>query len=119
YLAPGEFHLKVKKGRTTPAVIDLDPEPSNSLHRPSVDQMLLSVALAFPGTALGVVLTGMGQDGLIGAREMKKGNSQVFAQARASCVVYGMPRAIVEEHLADKILPLEDMKAQILKAVKR
>ena len=118
YLAPGDFHMKVKKGHATPAVIDLEPEPAGSLHRPSVDQMFLSVARAYPGNALGVVLTGMGQDGLLGAREMKKNNSPIFAQLKESCVVYGMPRAIVDENLADKILPLEEMKAQILKAVK-
>jgi two-component system chemotaxis response regulator CheB len=75
--------------------------------------MFLSVAENIPGRALGVVLTGMGYDGLIGAKAMKKTNSPVFAQDEESCVVYGMPKAIVDGHLADRIVPLGSMAKRI------
>jgi two-component system chemotaxis response regulator CheB len=112
-LAPGNLHLKLqKKGRGRP-FINLDTEPSDSLHRPSVDQMFLSLAENVPGRALGVVLTGMGYDGLVGAKAMKATNSPIFAQEEKSCVVYGMPRGIVEAHLADRIFPLGSMAKRI------
>ena len=112
-IAPGNFHMKLKKNAGGVPSINLDPDPSDTLHRPSVDQMFLSVAENLPGKALGVVLTGMGYDGLIGAKAMKRTNSPIFAQEEKSCVVYGMPRAIVEGHLADRVFPLSSMAKKI------
>lgn len=112
-IAPGNVHMKLKKSAGGPPSINLDPDPSDSLHRPSVDQMFLSVAENVPGKALGVVLTGMGYDGLIGAKAMKATNSPIFAQDEKSCVVYGMPRGIVEARLANSIFPLSSMAKRI------
>lgn len=78
-------------------------------YRPSVDITFASAARAFPGQVLALVLTGMGNDGREGARLLKQTNSTVWAQNEASCVVYGMPMAIVEDGLADQILPLSEI----------
>ena len=71
------------------------------------------MAAKFGPDVLLVVLTGMGKDGLEGAREVKKNGGRVLAEAEASCVVYGMPRAVVEENLADQVLELRDLPAAI------
>ncbi len=118
-IAPGGAHLKVarKASGTGTAKVVLDSEPVDSLHRPSVDELFLSVASWFPSSALGVIMTGMGHDGFVGAKEMKKTNSHLFAQDEKSSVVYGMPRAIVDGNLADKVVPLNQMHLEILQAL--
>jgi two-component system chemotaxis response regulator CheB len=87
------------------------------VYRPSVDALMLSVAEYFPGRALGVILTGMGNDGLRGLTELKKTGGRVFAQNEETCVVYGMPKAVVEAGIADKVLPLEEIAGEIVNAV--
>jgi two-component system chemotaxis response regulator CheB len=96
----------------------LDVTPMNSLHKPSVDVLFASAAKA-RGRVLGVVLTGMGDDGLEGARAIRASGGHVIAEAASSCVVYGMPRAVVENGLANEIVPLERMAAAIAAAVTR
>jgi two-component system chemotaxis response regulator CheB len=76
--------------------------------------MLKSVADNYGGAVLGVIMTGMGSDGLEGIREVKKNGGTAFAQNMETCVVYGMPRAIVDNGLADKIIPIENMAAEIV-----
>ncbi|MBI5178078.1 MAG: chemotaxis response regulator protein-glutamate methylesterase [Nitrospinae bacterium] len=117
-IGPGNFHLKLKRAGKFPASVVLDPEPGDSLHRPSVDQLFTSVAVAYPSSALGVIMTGMGQDGLEGAKLMKAAQCGMVAQDEASCVVYGMPRAIVLANLADHVLPLSQMHEYLLRAAR-
>ncbi len=78
---------------------------------------MLSVAELFPGRALGVILTGMGNDGLKGLAALKKNGGRVFAQNEETCVVYGMPKAVVDAGIADKILPIEEMAGEMVNAV--
>jgi two-component system chemotaxis response regulator CheB len=78
-----------------------------------VDTLFLSLAAVFGPRAIGVVLTGMGRDGLEGARAIKAQGGVVFAEAEASCVVYGMPRAVAEAGLADRLIPIGEMAEAI------
>ena len=93
------------------------PAVPNTLHRPSVDVLFQSAADLFGGRLVAAVLTGMGHDGLEGAREIKALGGTIFAQDAASCIVYGMPRAIVEADLADAIVPLKTMAPNLIQAV--
>ena len=92
----------------------LDREPSQSLHRPSVDVMFESAAACFGKRVLGVVLTGMGDDGTLGARAIVAAGGEVLTEAESSCVVYGMPRVVKEAGLSAAEAPLDGMAAAIL-----
>ena len=87
--------------------VQISAEPSGVLYRPSADVMIASAVEAFNGPLLGVIMTGMGKDGLEGLKRLKGKGGYVIAQNEESCVVYGMPRAAVDEGIADAILPLE------------
>ena len=81
--------------------------------RPSVDVLFRSAAEACRAAVLGVVLTGMGRDGLDGARDIRAAGGSVLVQDEASSVVWGMPRAVAEAGLADEIVPLDRMAGAI------
>lgn len=113
-LAPGGRHLTLERGPEGP-VARLDAQPRESFYRPSVDALFQSAALAYGGDVLGVVLTGMGDDGLIGARAIRAAGGEVLAEAEASCVVYGMPRRVVEAGLAAAQVSIERMAEAIVR----
>jgi two-component system chemotaxis response regulator CheB len=104
-IAPGGRHLRVSQGM---AVV-LSPEPSAARHIPSVDVTMHSAARARPGRALGILLTGMGEDGAEGMATIRAGGGVTIAQSEASCVVYGMPRAAVRRRGATWVLSLEEI----------
>ncbi|MBU3967716.1 MAG: chemotaxis response regulator protein-glutamate methylesterase [Euryarchaeota archaeon] len=108
-IAPGDYHMVVKQqtqnGKTV-EVIALNKGQKVQGVRPSVDVLLNSVASLYGSDALGVILTGMGSDGCVGIRNLKKAGGKAIAEDESTCVVYGMPRAIVEHNLADFILPI-------------
>jgi two-component system chemotaxis response regulator CheB len=116
-LAPGRGHMKVVKKRTLESVVTISENREEFTYRPSVDALILSIAECYPGRALGVILTGMGNDGLKGLTELKRTGGRVFAQNEQTCVVYGMPKAVVDAGLADKVLSLEEMAGEIINAV--
>ena len=93
--------------------IVLSVEKSHGLHVPSVDFMTAQVAQAFPRTSLGVIMTGMGQDGVQGLRLLKEAGGYVLGQDEASCVVYGMPRAAAKAGLVDRVCPLLEIPAAL------
>ncbi len=118
-LGPGQvvvaragMHLRVSEAGGSVGM-SLDIQPTTALHRPSVDVLFASAAKAFGRSALGVVLTGMGDDGLAGARAMKSAGGRVIVEDASSCVVYGMPRAVADAGLADARIPLERMASEI------
>ncbi len=117
-IAPGGKHMKVV---TTPdtVVIRLTEDPPEHSCRPSVDYLFRSVAHVFGPAALGVIMTGMGYDGSLGCRLMKRRGAKIIAQDEASCVVYGMPRKPVEEGIADIVAPLEKIGSHITRYVGR
>lgn len=110
-LARAGVHLRVDSSGSVPCV-RLDPEPRTAMHRPSVD-VLFESAASLGKRALGVVLTGMGDDGLKGARALREAGGEVLTESEASCVVYGMPRVVVEAGLSTGNAPLDRMLAVI------
>lgn len=115
-IAPGGVHLKVARRNTLEVVVQLSAEPV-TLHMPSVDVMMTSVADVFPERVIGVILTGMGHDGMEGMAAIKKANGRTIAQDEATCVVYGMPKAVVDSGMADKVVPLEKIAGEIANMV--
>jgi two-component system, chemotaxis family, protein-glutamate methylesterase/glutaminase len=113
-IAPGGFHLKIGKDQRS---IHVTPEPAETLHRPSVDITVESVVEAFGGHAVGVIMTGMGRDGCAGLKKLNAKGGYVIAQDEESCVVYGMPKAVVDEGVADEVLPLEQLAESIAAAI--
>ncbi|MDC4226400.1 MAG: CheB methylesterase domain-containing protein [Candidatus Manganitrophus sp.] len=122
YIAPGNYHMAVrqKEGRS---FLAMNQEPPVNYCRPSVDVLFRSVAEVYREETLGIIMTGMGQDGLNGIRAMKSKGAIIFAQDQASSVVWGMPSFVVREGLADCVLPLDEMKGAIedcvMKRIKR
>ena len=116
YIAPGAHHLEVVR-RDGKVLSKLTQEPPENSCRPAADVLFRSVARAYGPAALGVVLTGMGHDGLLGARAMVEAGAKVIAQSGPTCVVWGMPRAVEEAGLCSEIVPLADMGATIERRV--
>ena len=113
-LAPGGQHMTFRR-KGGYVVASIGPEPSNTIYRPCADIMFSSAVEVFNGPLLGVIMTGMGKDGLEGLRKVKDKGGFVIAQDEESCVVYGMPRAAVDEGIADAILPLDGIPGGITK----
>jgi two-component system chemotaxis response regulator CheB len=108
-IAPGGKHLRVQTdGRT-----NLTDEPEIGSLRPRADLTIEDVAKVFGERVVLVVMTGMGQDGLIGAREVKRRGGRILVEAESTCTVYGMPRAVNEAKLADEVLPLHELAQAI------
>jgi two-component system chemotaxis response regulator CheB len=117
YIAPGGFHMGIRMN-SHENMLSITPEPADTLHRPSVDVMLDSVLQVFGKHTLGVIMTGMGKDGLEGIRKLKGLGGYCLCQDEASCIVYGMPRSVVEAGFADVIAPLDKIAEVINKAFK-
>ncbi len=114
-IARGGLHLRVKRDDAG-LYGSISAQPP-SLHRPSVDQLFSSAAVAAPGRVLGVVLTGMGDDGLVGSRQLVETGSELLVETEASCVVYGMPRVVFEAGLASAQYSVEKMAGAIIDRV--
>lgn len=117
-VAPGGYHMEIvqkKINGITQEVVALNQEPREQGVRPAVDVLFRSIASIYGSNILSVILTGMGRDGADGAEVIKKYGGRVIVEDEMSCVVYGMPKAIVERDLADAILPLERMSEEIVK----
>lgn len=99
--------------------ISLADDDGSSLHVPSVDMMIEEVANVYGAASLGVILTGMGQDGVRGLRKLKALGGYVVGQDEATCVVYGMPRAAAKESLVDRVLPLDDVPHALAQLTQR
>lgn len=112
-VAPGNFHMRVANSGTG-AVIQLDQAPPLNSCRPAVDALLESLAAAFGPSVLGVIMTGMGQDGLAGVRTLRAKGAYILAQNEASSVVWGMAGAVVNAGLANETLPLEFLAKAIV-----
>jgi len=111
-ICPGGQNMTVKR-RGGATYVAIGAEPIGTLYKPCVDVLMNSVADGFGGTTMGVILTGMGNNGVIGIRNVKTKNGVVIAQNEETCVVYGMPRAIIEANLADHIAPIDDVASEI------
>jgi two-component system chemotaxis response regulator CheB len=111
-LAPGNAHLTLEPSRGG-AIVRLTYGPSSSGCLPSVDPMLASAGTIFGGGALGVILTGMGRDGVEGAARLVASGGSILAQDQSSCAVWGMPRAVLEAGLACAVLPPDKIARRI------
>ncbi len=111
-IAPGGQHMTLK-GHGKMVTTHISDEPQHLPYRPSVDVLMQSAADLYGPKVLGVVMTGMGHDGLEGARAIKHTGGSVFAQDEASCIVYGMPKAIAEQGVADKVIPLDRIAGDV------
>ena len=109
FIAPGGKHLRVKPNLE----IEISEEPTSALYKPSANELMDSVGRVFGRKALGVMLTGMGNDGVIGAKVLKDNGGRMLAQSEQSCVVYGMPKAVVDAGLADAVADIDDL-AQLI-----
>jgi two-component system chemotaxis response regulator CheB len=119
YVAPGGRHMVVSKAMAGQVVVLLnDDAPENSC-RPAADPLFRSVVAAYGANALGVVLTGMGNDGCKGAQGLVDAGGEVIAQDEATCVVWGMPGAVVHAGLASTEVPLPSVVGEIMKRVAR
>ncbi|WP_447968343.1 protein-glutamate methylesterase/protein-glutamine glutaminase [Nitrospira sp. M1] len=116
-LAPGNYHMELRRSGARYQVT-LNQNPPINRHRPAVDAMFRSVAHYAGANSLGVILTGMGNDGAAGMLEMKKAGAFNLAQDEASCVVFGMPKEAIKAGGVDKILPLSDIPAAMLSHLK-
>ena len=113
-IARGGVHLRVRR-RGAELVCALDREPAASLHRPAVDVLFSSAAAACGGKVLGVVLTGMGDDGTRGARDIHAAGGLLLTESERSCVVYGMPRCVVEAGLSAASAGIDQMASELLR----
>jgi two-component system chemotaxis response regulator CheB len=111
-ISPGNRHMKVRRMPLGEVVVLEDTPPVNG-HRPSVDVLFRSVARQFGGDALGLLMTGMGEDGAEGMGELKAAGGFTVAQSEETCVVKGMPKAAIDRGYVDKVAPLE-MLARLL-----
>lgn len=113
-LAPAGRHLLFRRNPDGVVVAQLSVHPLEKTHRPSVDVLFQSAAEIYGRRVLGVVMTGMGDDGREGAGWIKAQGGRVFTEHEKSCIIYGMPRSVVESGLSDRAVPLDEMAAAIL-----
>jgi two-component system chemotaxis response regulator CheB len=113
YIAPGGRHMRLVAGANGVKTIQITDDPPENNCRPAVDYLFRSVSLHFPGKAMAVILTGMGSDGTLGLRLLKRHGCPVLAQDEASSVVWGMPKAAIDAGVVDAVLPLESLAVRI------
>lgn len=118
YLAPGGRHMRVVENPAGVARIQITNDSPENHCKPSVDYLFRSVAQNFPGRAMAVILTGMGDDGTSGLKLLKSHNCPTIVQDEQSCVVFGMPKAAIDAGLADSVLPLDAIAGRITSIVR-
>jgi two-component system chemotaxis response regulator CheB len=116
YLAPAGRHLLFRRENQR-VLTHLDVRPLDAPHRPSVDVLFQSAAEVYGRHALGVVMTGMGSDGREGSAWIKAQGGGILTEAEETCVVYGMPRSVVEAGLSDARVPLHQLARAIMERV--
>jgi two-component system chemotaxis response regulator CheB len=113
FLAPAGRHMSFRRLGAA-VTVHLDIRPLDKPHRPAVDVLFHSVAECFGARSLGIIMTGMGTDGLEGSAWIKAKGGRILTEAEESCVVYGMPRAVDEAGLSDGRIPIEMMADAIM-----
>ncbi len=115
WIAPGDHHMEVwRKG--VEVLLRTTSEPPENSCRPAVDPLFRSVAGLYGRRSLGLILTGMGQDGLRGCEHIREAGGQILAQDEASSVVWGMPGAVAP--IADRILPLDELPRELMRRIR-
>jgi two-component system chemotaxis response regulator CheB len=116
WVAPGDYHMSVCKDGNRVRILTDQRPPENSC-RPSVDVLFRSVAEIYRAGVLAVVMTGMGQDGLIGCERLRKEGGQIFVQDEQTSVVWGMPGFVAKAGLADRVLPLGQIGPELVRNI--
>lgn len=116
-ISPGGRQTRIRRRGLVDFYIEVSDQPGDSLYKPCVDVSMTSVAESYPGRSMGVILTGMGHDGREGMKAIKSRGGKTLAQNEETCTVYGMPKAVVDAGLADKIAPLENIAAEIVNMI--
>jgi len=116
WIAPGDFHMVLRRDGNAVTIRTHQESPENSC-RPSVDVLFRSVVEVYGPRALGVIMTGMGQDGLRGCERIWEAGGAVLAQDEASSVIWGMPGLVVQAGMADRVLPLHQLADEIVRRV--
>jgi two-component system chemotaxis response regulator CheB len=119
YIAPSGIHMTVERRSALRAAICLTSHPENYPHTPSIDVMMQSVAATFHGLAMGVIMTGMGADGALGMKAIRREGGFTVGQDEASCAVYGMPRVCAESGVLQRVLPLSEIPRHIVQATRQ
>lgn len=114
YIAPGGIHMRVSGGK-----IELFDGPQVKGVKPAADVLFDSVGREYKKQTLGVVLTGIGDDGTDGAKVIKQFGGKIFAESEETALIYGMPKSVVKAGLADKVVPLHQMADEIVKEVRK
>lgn len=114
FLAPAGRHLAFRRSEDGSVHAHLDLRPFDMPHRPAVDVLFRSAAEVYGSRVLGVVMTGMGNDGVVGSAHVKAKGGVIITEAESSCVVYGMPRAVVEACASDRVATLSEMPSTIM-----
>ncbi len=117
-IAAGDYHMRLKRSEKE-VKVTMDQGPRENSCRPAVDVLFRSVGDVYAGSVIGVILTGMGQDGLRGVEHLKDKGAYIIAQDQKSSVVWGMPGAVVEAGLADVVVGLNAVVPEILRQVSR
>ncbi|MCL2146251.1 MAG: chemotaxis response regulator protein-glutamate methylesterase [Synergistaceae bacterium] len=115
-IAPSGMHMLVKK-RNDCIFCSLSDAPSVLSVKPAANLLFLSAADEFGGGVVGVILTGMGKDGAEGAIVLQKQGAHIIAESKETCIIYGMPRAVIEAGVANQVLPLQDIAGAMIKSV--
>ena len=113
YIAPGNFNMYLIKDFSK-ILIKIDEKDFGSLYKPSVDVLISSVAEIYGKNAVGIILTGMGCDGLKGMQKLKEKNGYIIAQDENTSIIYGMPKAVIDNNLANKICPIDEIAKEII-----
>lgn len=113
-IAPGNYHLLLKRSGAR-YYVEVREGPLVNRHRPSVDVLFRSTARYAGANAIGIIMTGMGDDGAHGLKEMKEAGAKTIAQDEQTCVVFGMPKEAIKLGAADQILPLEQIGPAVMK----
>ena len=116
-VAPAGRHLTFVRGASGKILVRLDVSPLDTPHKPSVDVMFQSAAEVYGDRVLGIVMTGMGDDGRAGAAWIKARNGSILTEAEETCIVYGMPRSVVEAGLSDASIALDRLADAIVERV--
>lgn len=117
YVAPGDFHLEPQRAGDGQVILQLSQSPPENYCRPAADPMFRALSAIYGSHLLALVLTGMGQDGCEGAKDVVNHGGSVMAQDEASCVVYGMPRAVADAGLCKVVLPLPDIARFLIQQI--
>jgi two-component system, chemotaxis family, protein-glutamate methylesterase/glutaminase len=117
YIAPAGLHMTIERLDFPEVIVRLRTHPENTLHIPSVDVLMRSVAEVYGSGAMGVILTGMGSDGLEGMKAIYRAGGFTLGQDESTCTVYGMPRACAESGILKRVVSLTQVPTQILQLI--